>query len=104
MPTRRGSGVVDDPDPQPFGLDHQPLRQARAQRRVVHVSLHRRYGRPLLELAEDGSGGEVARVHNEVGGAKKSDTFLREAPRAPGQMRISDYRNQNKSSRKVPSR
>jgi hypothetical protein len=61
-------------------------------------------GAEPTELLENRQRGEVADMERQVGSSEQLQTPIWKAPRASGQVRIAEERDQGCSSRKRPSR
>jgi hypothetical protein len=87
----RAPGDVDHPNPGPGGLHDALSRKQLAQRRLVHVPDHGLDGRAdPLQLLEEGEGGQVAAVQNEIGRAQPFDAGVGKAPRPARQVGIGE--------------
>jgi hypothetical protein len=87
----RAPGDVHHPDPGPGGLDDALAWKQLAQRRLVHVPDHGLDGRAdPLQLLEEGEGGQVAAVEDEIGRAQPLDAGVGKAPRPARQVGIGE--------------
>jgi hypothetical protein len=96
--------VVNDPEAKTLGLDHEPLGQGASERELIHVPVDGRHGSEPAQLVEHGDRGEVAEMHDEVGGLEEPDAVSWKAAGAAWEVRVPEERDQGMPSRKRPSR
>lgn len=104
VPPGGTAGVVQEPDPQALGFDHEPSGQRLTQRGLVHVAVHRSDRSELLELLENRPGRHVSGMEDELGPLEQAHAFLRKPAGAARQMRVSDERDQKRSGKNSPFR
>jgi hypothetical protein len=78
-------------DADALDVELEAARQRGLKRRLVGVAGDGMHGRAEpAQLVEEGGADEVARVEDEIGGAEPLDARVRQAARAPRQMRVGD--------------
>jgi len=90
VPPHLRATVVHEPDPEALDLSRRAHGQRASQRPVVHVPLHRGDRPEAAELGEHRRRGEIARMNDSVRTFEEPDALLRERPRAPRKMRVSE--------------
>ncbi len=104
VPSMTRPRVVNEADPEAFSLDDAARRQLAPESRVVHVPVNRLHGAELSQLGEHRGGREVAHVDDEIGGVEQAQARVGKPARAARQVRVADQRDQERPSRKRPSR
>ena len=98
------TGVVDEPDPHPLGLDDEALGQLRPEGRLVDVAVNGVHRGERAQIGEDGRSDEVADVQDEIRLREQADGGRREPAGPARKVRVSGERDQETPSRKRPSR
>jgi len=104
VPSVRRASVVNQADPHPLELDGRPDRKRPAELPVVHIALHGNYRAEELQINKDRRGREVACVEDRVGCVEEPQALRRKGTRAAWKMRVSQERDQMRSSRNSPFR
>jgi hypothetical protein len=92
------TAVVNDPDPSPTRLDHPLGRQHRAQRWLVHVSVHALHRAEAPQLLEDAQRDEVPGVEDQVSPREPLNAVVGQPAAAARHVRVGDDRDDQRAA------